>query len=193
MDRNANPKGRRNQLNNGREDQPGKGGAGNGCPGGLPDEVREALASPGFVGRVLAMCRQPEAEEVAAETLSRLCDPQVGGRHDSSRGSVLQFASGVRRRVEMERRRDERRAGRRSLNDNPPDQASNPLGLLIVEETLTRVVALLNTLPPRDRDLVRRRFGFCSSRAGALTNTERSRVARALHLLRDLASGLDDD
>lgn len=118
---------------------------------------------------------------------ARMLEPRVATKYDPSRGSVLQFAIGIARKVAQEESRRNRRCARGvvalAAQEIPAAPERCPLERA---ELSTRIAAELASLPDRDRELVVRRFGFGAPDPASepLSGSDRGRLVRILRRMR---------
>lgn len=153
-----------------------------------PDFVRRTIGDPEFLRSLAARLARlgVDAEDALADTVAELLLEVVALRFDPTRGTLLDFATGIGRKLSANRRRRQRRI--REVGDFPELEA--PVRRCPVEEAdeLGRLRAAIEQLPARDRELIERRYGVGSAEPlpTPVGGSDRGRLARAREKLREL-------
>jgi DNA-directed RNA polymerase specialized sigma24 family protein len=127
-------------------------------------------------------------EEILAETLMRLVRAVRTGSYQPSRGSLLQFAIGISRRVRME---FARKAQRHRWSEDLPElvDPSVPVDLMMRTEMLDQLNAVMEALSETERDILQKRYGIARGEGGRgapFTPGERALLHRTIKKLRRL-------
>lgn len=155
------------------------------------DFVRRTIEDPDFLRNLAARLARlgVDAEDALSDTVAELLLDAVALRFDPTRGTLLDFAAGIGRRLSANRRRRQRRI--REVGEFP--ELESPARRCPVEEAdeLGRLRAALEQLPARDRELIERRYGVGSAEPlpTPVGGSDRGRLARAREKLRELLAG----